>query len=228
MNTKLILAPDKLKERAVEFYSNYSAEIASYKNRIVMHLQKLVSAYLEDYNLPESSVDVLARTKTLKSSLRKLETKGWPQFDSLPEVITDLIGTRITCLFLDDCYRIEKYLKQSENFKIIKIENYVAEPKQSGYRAIHLTSTLFNEGMLYKLNTNGLPFTFEIQIKTKLQEAWGDISHEFYLKSKTKDIVNKKYESLLQESAERLFNEDKILNKFNTIWQTIKDDNTSF
>lgn len=231
MKTKLILTPDELKEKAIEFYSNCYAEIESYKNRTINHLQKLVDSYLNENNLPEGSVNILARTKTLKSLLRKLEYKGWPQFDYLPEIITDLIGTRVTCLFLADCYGIERYIKQSENFEIINSENYIDEPKQSGYRAIHFTATLFNEGILYKLNANGqhivLPFTFEIQIKTKLQEAWGDISHEFYFKSKSKSIINKKYESFLEKSAERLFNEDKILNKFNIIWQAIKDDDNN-
>jgi len=231
MNTKLILSPDELKEKVVEFYSNYNEEIECYKSGTIKHLQRLVSAYSKENNLPEGSVNIFARTKTLKSSLRKLKYKGWPQFDYLPEIITDLIGTRITCLFLADCYGIEKYIKESENFKIIDSENYIDHPKKSGYRAIHLTSTLFNEGILYKLDAKGLPillpFTFEIQIKTKLQEAWGDISHEFYFKSKSKNIQNKKYESFLEKSANRLFNEDKTLNKFNIIWQTIKDDDNN-
>lgn len=229
MNTKIILAPEELREKIIEFYSNYHDEIESYKNRTITQLQKLVNAYLQENDLPLGSVNISARIKTIESTLKKIKYKGCPQFDFLPEIITDLIGTRIICWFLDDCFGIEKYIRQSASFKIIKIENYINEPKQSGYRAIHLTSTLLNEGFVYKLNTYEqpllLPFHFEIQIKTKLQEAWGDISHEFYFKSKTKGIVNKKYESFLKNSAERLFNEDKTLNKFKIIWQTIKDDN---
>lgn len=229
MNTEIILAPEELKEKVVEFYLDYNDEIESYKKRTMAQLQKLVNAYLKENDLPEGSVIISARTKTLKSTLKKLKYKGWPQFEYLPEVITDLVGTRIICWFLDDCFGIEKYIKQSESFKIIKNENYINEPKQSGYRAIHLTSSLFNEGIEYKLNTYEepllLPFNFEIQIKTKLQETWGDLSHEFYFKTKTKAIVNEKYESFLKNSADRLFDEDKTLNKFKIIWETIKDDN---
>jgi putative GTP pyrophosphokinase len=132
MFTKLILAPDELKEKAIEFYSNYYSEFKSYKNRTINHLQNLVNAYSNQKNLAEESINILARTKTFKSLLRKLKYKGWPQFDYLPEIVTDLIGTRIICLYLDDCYGIEKYLKQSESIKIIKVENYIDQPKKSG------------------------------------------------------------------------------------------------
>jgi putative GTP pyrophosphokinase len=229
MKTKLILTPDELNNRVVYFYSRYNNEIEDYKINIVQQLQKIVTSYLKEKNLPKESMNILARTKTINSSLKKIKHKGWPQFDFLPEIITDLIGTRIVCWFLDDCYGIEKYIKQSKKIKIVKIENYITEPKKSGYRAIHLTSRLINNVLDNNLNMIEspllLPFNYEIQIETKLQEAWSDISHEFYIQSKNKSIINKNYESFLEKSAERLFNEDKIMNKFKIIWHTIKDEN---
>lgn len=225
MNTKLFYSSNELNAKVIQFYANYYDEIECYKNFIIKHLQNLVIAYSKENNLPEGSVIVLARIKTLNSLLRKLKYNGWPQFDFLTEIITDLIGTRITCLFLSDCYGIIEYLKRSKFFKIINIENYNDEPKKSGYRAIHLSSTLH-----YGVKINGItidipfkiPFTFEIQVKTKLQEAWGEITHEFYLRSKTENI-NKKYESVFKRSADKLFKEDKVLDKCQIIYRLTMD-----
>lgn len=229
MNTKFILSHEILKENTIVFFSNNANEIESLKEIAVKELQKLVNAFLAEKNLSKRSIYLFARTKTLKSSLEKLAYKGWPQFDHLPDVISDLIGIRIICWYLDDCYGIEKYLKQSDFFKILKIEDYINQPKKSGYRAIHLTSTILDSALMDKWDMpeipSILPFNFEIQIRTRLQDTWGEISHEYYYRSKTTGMVNRKYHDFLAKSSLRLHNEDVTFNKFKLIWEILKDDN---
>jgi putative GTP pyrophosphokinase len=51
----------------------------------------------------------------------------------------------------------------------------------------------------------------EIQIRTKLQDAWGDVTHEFHYKAKNAGVDDQVYEKILFEISNRLANEDKSI-----------------
>lgn len=63
----------------------------------------------------------------------------------------------------------------------------------------------------------------EIQIRTKLQDAWGDITHEFHYKAKSAGVEDKTYECFLSDTARRLNNEDHTLKTFRNVYQELAD-----
>lgn len=227
MNTQLSLAQEKCTEAIFDFYITNNDEIKNYKKRIVEEVKKAVAIYVKENNMPTSAVTTISRIKTIKSSLQKIKNKGYPSFIYLPDLLQDIVGIRIICWFLDDCFGIEKCIKQFEMFKIIATENYIEKPKKSGYRAIHITARLVDEKIVPNKRSIQIPniasFNFEIQIQTKLQETWSEITHDYYLQSKNKEIISLIYQSFLERSAERLFNEDKLLSKIKIICQTNQD-----
>jgi len=223
------LTTDELKERAIRFYSRYGEEIESIKDLLEIKLKQLALAYTIENKLPTEAITIKARTKSLKSFLKKLERKGWPQFYYPTEIATDLIGARVICWFLDDCIGIKECIEQSNLLKMIPAdtENYILNPKESGYRSIHLLINVpydsvkrEREKVVLKVNS----ITCEVQIRTKLQDAWGDITHEFHYKAKNYGVNSEGYETLLADISDRLFLEDKTLIKFRNVYQQLADE----
>jgi putative GTP pyrophosphokinase len=108
-----------------------------------------------------------------------------------------------------------------------EIEDYIKNPKPSGYRSIHLLATVGYDSV--QRNDKCVVITdedmvCEIQIRTKLQDAWGDVTHEFHYKAKNAGVDNKFYEKILSEIANRLANEDQSLLTLRDAYQALADD----
>lgn len=78
----------------------------------------------------------------------------------------DIGGYRAVLKDTKDLMRLHALLQSSKTHKLIKINDYVADPKPSGYRSIHY---------IYEYSStleefNGL--RIELQIRTKLQHNW--------------------------------------------------------
>ena len=108
--------------------------------------------------------------------------------------IHDLIGVRIVCSFLSDVYDIVNLIKDSNKY-IIKEENdYIKNPKKSGYRSLHLIVEvpifLKNEKRYIKV---------EVQLRTIAMDFWASLEHKLRYK---KNIDSKQAELLEQELVE--------------------------
>lgn len=230
MEEKKTLTNEELRERAIRFYSRYGRELDQIKDLLEIKLKQICLAYTIQNNLPQEALVVTARAKTLKSFLKKLEKKGYPQFYFPTEIITDLIGARITSWFLDDCKDLLVYIEKSSHFEIVSnsLEDYIATPKKSGYRGMHLLTNVTydsvkrdDEGVISVAPENMI---CEIQIRTKLQDAWGDITHEFHYKAKHLGVDDSKLEAFLSDISDRLLQEDRTLLKFRDVYQELADE----
>ncbi|OAD90432.1 GTP pyrophosphokinase [Aequorivita soesokkakensis] len=230
MKERKILTKEELKERAVRFFDRYEKEIEQIKDLLEIKLKQICLAYTIENRLPPEALIVTARTKTLKSFLKKLEKKGWPQFYFPTEIITDLIGARITSWFLDDCSRVLDYINKSSHFSISNesIEDYIQNPKKSGYRGIHILASVSYDSVQRtesgEISVVPEEMITEIQIRTKLQDAWGDITHEFHYKAKHLGVNDDNLENFLSDISDRLLQEDRTLIKFRDVYQSLADD----
>jgi putative GTP pyrophosphokinase len=110
--------------------------------------------------------------KLLRNSRRK---KG-------PPVITDMMGLRIICPFLEDVQRAEQLI--SRHFEVVETVRKAAVHsfREFGYDSVHLLIRVDDSDV----NTN-LPCTrnvCEIQLRTILQDAWAEVEHELVYKSR--------------------------------------------
>jgi putative GTP pyrophosphokinase len=229
MKGKKIITQDELTSRIIRFYSRYGKEIEQIKDLLEIKLRQISLAYTIQNNLPPEAVQIKARVKSLDSFLRKLERLNWPQFYYPTEVVSDLIGARAICWFIDDCYGLLECINSSKHFKVKQdsIEDFVKDPKPSGYRSIHLLADVSYDSIKrvkQKVEFSSESITCEIQIRTKLQDAWGDITHEFHYKAKEMGIGNNDYEDLLADISHRLEVEDRTLIKFRKAYQKMADD----
>jgi putative GTP pyrophosphokinase len=213
--------------RARRFFSRYGQELDSIRKLLEIRLDQLALAYTLEHNLPRESVFVCSRIKSLESFLKKLEKKGWPEFYYPSEVATDLIGARIICWFQDDCYGVLEFLKSSAHIGLRPqaAEDYIEAPKPSGYRSIHLLADVSYDRVKTKGQKRVLvsdTMACEIQIRTKLQDAWGEFTHEVHYKVSSR--FHSDYEILVAEIANRLASEDRSALAIRNILQRAREE----
>lgn len=97
------------------------------------------------------------------------------EIEALESILGDLIGVKILCKSARDQELIVSDLVAQATDDVCalvgRVKDYASEPKPSGYRAVHLA---------YKVRLPGVerPVHVEVQIKTMLQDAWGELTHE--------------------------------------------------
>ena len=84
-------------------------------------------------------INMCGRVKTIESIQAKCRKKGYDAtYECAMEKINDIIGVRGVCSFEDDVYRVAEVLSTHQDLKIIKRKDYIQQPKNSGYRSLHL------------------------------------------------------------------------------------------
>jgi len=109
-----------------------------------------------------------------------------PSVTTIPNVIDDLVGVRVVCTNKSDVRRLGTEIEGlahlhwdqlSHQFGIGLEEgserDYLKNPKTSGYRAYHANLIAEVSNIGGSSNVRG-----ELQLRTLLQEGWGELTHE--------------------------------------------------
>lgn len=112
------------------------------------------------------------RVKTEDSLAGKLELKG-NKYGTLAD-ITDILGLRVITFYIDD---VEKVASAIERLFDIDWENSVDK------RKVHEIDSFGYLSLHYICSVPEMPYRFEIQIRTVLQHAWANMSHDTGYKS---------------------------------------------
>lgn len=144
-------------------------------DRAVGQLKSLlvtVLGQIEDRRLVRAEFDDV-RPKALASLKRKAIRQGWTPEQALTQC-PDLVGGRVVCNNVEDVYRFEALLRENLPVESGQAErqDYIAKPTNQGYRALHLN---FRLDAGESLNREMIPC--EVQIRSRLQDAWAEISH---------------------------------------------------
>ena len=94
-------------------------------------------------------------------------------------LITDLVGIRIVCPFLEDLKLVEDVVNR--RFEVVELERKGSFTfKEFGYESTHLLIKI-PEDLAKKYITDC--DVAEIQIRTILQDAWAEVEHELFYKA---------------------------------------------
>jgi putative GTP pyrophosphokinase len=94
--------------------------------------------------------------------------------------ITDLMGIRIVCLFIEDIASVIDLIK--ERFDVIETEQKGHDTfKEFGYESTHLLIKIPAD-IVRERGQTGCEVA-EIQIRTILQDAWAEVEHELFYKA---------------------------------------------
>jgi putative GTP pyrophosphokinase len=106
-----------------------------------------------------------------------------------------------------------KQLNASKQVKTRKdiLEDYINQPKKSGYRSIHILADMSYDAVVKNNNSKKVHpqnFVCEIQRRTQPQDFWRDLMHEFHYTGREFGIKQSTYQKLVSEMAERFLAED--------------------
>ncbi len=131
------------------------------------------------------------RIKKPKSIAEKLARSGHPiSIESVSQHLNDVAGVRVICSFIDDIYTISNMLTRQDDIKLIKVKDYIKNPKENGYRSYHMIIEIpvfFSDRKQH--------VRVEIQIRTIAMDFWASLEHRVRYKN---DIPN------AEEISERL------------------------
>ena len=143
------------------------------------------------------------RIKTMDSIAEKLRRRGHAvTIDNIYAYIQDVAGIRIICNYLEDIYYMRGLLTRSDSFRVLQEVDYIKQPKESGYRSLHLiveVPIVISEGTLH------LPV--EIQLRTIAMDMWASLEHE--LRYKSKRAFSKDDATRLRLCSEAIFEVDR-------------------
>ncbi|MFO7983438.1 MAG: hypothetical protein R6V08_08315 [Desulfuromonadales bacterium] len=192
-----------------ELQSTYKAKHPAYE-------ETLSTLYREVRTLLETqghTPTIKYRVKRFPDYFQKLQKVRRREKGGDSGLITDVLGLRIICPFLEDLETIEGLL--SERFTIVEAQRKGSEKsfREFGYDSVHMLIKLENPPA-----GGPIPHTAdvcEVQMRTILQDAWAEVEHELVYKS---DIA------LPNESIKRkLASLNATLTLSDLIFQEIRD-----
>ena len=136
-----------------------------------------------------------SRMKTIRSMMEKLERKHLQQsITSAVDNLTDIAGIRVICSYLQDVYTVADLLTSQDDVHVVKVRDYIKNPKSNGYRSLHLVV----EVPVY-LSEGRLSVPVEVQIRTIAMDFWATLEHS--LRYKAQDQVPQSISDELQQTA---------------------------
>ncbi len=129
---------------------------------------------------------IKTRLKSPLSIMEKLQRKGLPmQLDMVEQAIHDVAGIRIICSFVDDIYAVAELLTSQDDIRLIRIKDYIKQPKPNGYRSLHLLL-----GVPIFLSSGKKEVCVEVQIRTVAMDFWASTEHKIKYKKNVEDREN--------------------------------------
>ena len=169
-------AADLLEKMAEEM-----STLMVYYRCAIMEVETKLKVLTEEFSLkhdrnPINSIK--SRLKSFSSIREKLQREGiMATPDQIEKNLNDIAGVRVICSFLDDVYDIAEALLKQDDIRIIRVKDYIKNPKPNGYRSLHLIIEipifLQHEKHMVKV---------EIQLRTIAQDFWASLEHQMRYK----------------------------------------------
>ena len=217
MNNKLNLpfldTPDP--ERFIKNAAKFSDLMMMYRCTI-RELQTKLEVLNDEFSIENKRNPISfikTRVKKPESIYRKLQKLGYEfSAENIQEQLNDVAGVRVVCAFIDDIYTVADLLASQDDIKILKIKDYIKNPKPNGYRSYHMiveVPVFFSRGKT--------PMRAEIQIRTNGMDCWATLEHQLRYKKGIEEM-----EGYDQISAELLESAHAMIEMDNEM-QHIKD-----
>ncbi len=135
----------------------------------------------EEYSLqydrnPINSIKT--RLKSVPSIIEKLQRKNVEiSLPAIEQNLNDVAGIRVVCSFVQDVYTIADALLIQDDITLIERKDYIAHPKENGYRSLHLIVEV--PIFLEKEKKN---IRVEVQLRTIAMDCWASLEHQLRYK----------------------------------------------
>ena len=146
---------------------------------------------------------IKTRIKKPESIYKKLKKLGYDfTAENIQNQLNDVAGIRVVCAFIDDIYTIADLITQQDDIKVIKIKDYIKNPKPNGYRSFHMILGI----QVYSMESTEY-YPVEVQIRTIGMDFWASMEHRICYKQErdNKEEIQRellRYAEILKEIEE--------------------------
>ena len=186
-----IVVPELFFEEAERF-----AETMLYNKSAIKEIQTKLEILNDELSMktkrnPIESIS--SRLKQPQSIIGKLRRNGLPiTVDAMEENLNDVAGVRVICSFIEDIYSVADMFTKQDDIKVLIRKDYIKNPKENGYRSLHLIV----EVPIF-LSDKTLNRRVEVQIRTIAMDFWASLEHQVKYKKGIPDA-----DELVKELAE--------------------------
>ncbi|WP_338089833.1 GTP pyrophosphokinase family protein [Nocardioides lijunqiniae] len=140
-----------------------------------VNILKQELTHTASYDCPIEHVTFrLKRTTALAEKARRL---GCTSLEDVRELVSDIAGIRVVCSFVSDAYTVLEMLQRQPDVRVVQIKDYIADPKPSGYKSLHLIVEI-----PVFLSDRTEHVRVEIQIRTVAMDFWASLEHKIHYK----------------------------------------------
>ena len=175
---------EKIKEGQLSYM-----KLMSYYKCAIMEIETKFRVLDEQFSLryDDNPIETIkSRLKSPESIMKKVQKKGLKMTtDDIEKNITDIAGIRVICSFKEDIYKLAKCLLQQDDITLIEKKDYIKNPKESGYRSLHLIV----EVPIF-LEDEKRAMKVEVQFRTIAMDFWASLEHKMrYKKDVDEDLL---------------------------------------
>lgn len=184
------------KEKTIEWTQKYAMpylEMMTYFHCALLEVETKFKVINSEFTLlgegnPIESIKT--RLKSPGSLIEKIKRNNMlPIPEEIEANIYDIAGVRVICSFEADIYKLADALLRQDDITLIERKDYIANPKASGYRSLHLIVAV-----PIFLHDEKRIMNVEVQIRTLAMDLWASTEHKLRYKKKVES-----YEPMLSE-----------------------------
>ena len=170
---------------ALEQYQEFSAGINQVLQKYEAAMREMVVRFEildKDLSLKRNRNPIHhieSRIKSPASIYDKLIRYGKdPTIGNLEEYLMDVAGVRVICSYINDVKSLVGLLRHQDDLEIVRIKNYIENPKPNGYRSLHAIVRI----PVYFMDSKQM-VPVEVQIRTIAMDYWASLEHDLKYKS---------------------------------------------
>ncbi|MBM6699502.1 GTP pyrophosphokinase family protein [Bifidobacterium pullorum subsp. saeculare] len=142
------------------------------------------------------------RLKSVDSIIGKLRRRDLPlNTRAIRDNLFDVAGIRVICNYRDDVYSVANYLSAQSDIQVLRVKDYIKNPKQNGYRSLHV---IYAVPVFLSSGAHYTPV--EVQFRTIAMDYWASLEHALRYKSDLPDAKLAEHSQTLLDCARSLQN----------------------
>lgn len=190
----------------IELMMQYRCALMEVETKLKVLNEEFSLTY--DHNPFES---IKTRLKSPAGIIEKCRRKGFDvTLENIENNMFDIAGIRVICSFPEDIYLLADYLIQQDDIILINKKDYIAKPKENGYRSLHLIVDV-----PIFLSDEKKHMKVEVQFRTIAMDFWASLEHKLRYKKdlENSDQIAKELKQCAEESARLDYRMQQIRNQ---------------
>ena len=180
-------AENELVLSALDEYAKPYKELMSYYRCAIMEVETKFRVLNEEMSIARDSnpiETIKTRLKSPSSIISKLTRKGLPiSVESIEQNLNDVAGVRVIVSHPCELYALAESFLSQDDIILIETKDYIKEPKENGYRSLHLIIEI----PIY-LKEAKKQMRVEVQLRTIAMDWWASLEHKIRYKKEIPDL----------------------------------------